>query len=99
MGHGIARFSPNFCCDKMRFRNLGKTEAQFWEETVLAQIDSAYDIRSDGTTSRPASGCMNEILYRLGLEEDVCRDILNPGETGGHAGVSGRSFWTGHSSF
>ena len=48
MAHGIARLSPNFCCDKMRFRNLGRTEAQFWEDAVLAQADKKYSAKFDG---------------------------------------------------
>lgn len=39
MGHGIARFSPKFCTDKMRFWTLGQSEAAFWHRTVFSVTD------------------------------------------------------------
>lgn len=29
MAHGVARLSPNYCCDGQRFRTLGMTEAEW----------------------------------------------------------------------
>ena len=40
MAHGIARFSPHFCTDKMRFWSLGQSEAAFWDRAVFNIIDS-----------------------------------------------------------
>lgn len=79
MGHGIARFSPNFCCDRMRFRNLWKTEAQFWVDNVLSQVDRSYKVDLDGEAERRRPPHMNTTLRGLGMEESVCQDILNPG--------------------
>ena len=39
MGHGIARFSPKFCTDKMRFWTLGQSEAAFWHRAVFRVND------------------------------------------------------------
>ncbi len=29
MAHGVARLSRHYCCDAMRFRSLGRTEAEW----------------------------------------------------------------------
>lgn len=29
MAHGVARLSPHYCCDGMRFRTLGRSEAEW----------------------------------------------------------------------
>eukprot|EP00727_Mastigamoeba_balamuthi_P009470 m51a1_g5145 hypothetical protein (322) ;mRNA; r:32725-33978 len=63
MAHGIARLSPKYCRDKMRFWSLGSSEARWWADNVLA-------VREGGR---------NEHLAALGLPEDVCRDAVNPG--------------------
>lgn len=39
MAHGIARFSPKFCTDKMRFWSLGQSEASFWHHKVFCIPD------------------------------------------------------------
>ena len=39
MAHGIARFSPKFCTDKMRFWSLGQSEASFWHHKVFGVAD------------------------------------------------------------
>ena len=39
MAHGIARFSPKFCTDKMRFWSLGQSEAAFWHHNVFRIAD------------------------------------------------------------
>ena len=39
MAHGIARFSPKFCTDKMRFWSLGQSEASFWHHKVFCVTD------------------------------------------------------------
>ena len=39
MAHGIARFSPKFCTDKMRFWSLGQSEASFWHHKVFCVAD------------------------------------------------------------
>lgn len=35
MAHGIARLSPNYCCDHMRWRSLGLYEAQVWQRHIF----------------------------------------------------------------
>jgi len=39
MAHGIARFSPKYCKDKMRFWSIGQSEAEFWDHTVFKVMD------------------------------------------------------------
>lgn len=39
MAHGIARFSPKFCTDKMRFWSLGQSEAALWQKKVFNIVD------------------------------------------------------------
>ena len=36
MGHSVARLSPNYCCDHMRWGSLGSCEAAWWQRNVLA---------------------------------------------------------------
>ena len=79
MGHGIARLSPHFCTDRTRFRNLGKTEAQVWDEIVVEQLDEAYAIEHDGKPKQLGTQRLNGRLKGLGLDEATCRDALNPG--------------------
>ena len=85
MGHGIARFSPNFCCDKMRFWSIGRTEGEVWERDVFSQLDPEYtgERRAIAGQSTSASQLkqanMNAILHSYGLSTSVCHDILNPG--------------------
>jgi len=31
MAHGIARLSPSYCCDHLRWRSLGQSESQWWQ--------------------------------------------------------------------
>lgn len=39
MAHGIARLSPKFCKDKMRFWSIGQSEAAFWDQAVFQVMD------------------------------------------------------------
>lgn len=36
MANGIARLSPHYCCDPMRWWSLGYSEAQWWDYFVLS---------------------------------------------------------------
>lgn len=49
MAHGIARMSPNYCCDAMRFWSLGRTEAHFWHHNVLSVQDPSHAPAVDST--------------------------------------------------
>lgn len=50
MAHGIARLSPKYCTDRMRFRSLGMDEAVVWERYLLSRLD--YDYLPDKDNSR-----------------------------------------------
>lgn len=55
MGHGIARFSPKFCTDKMRFWSLGQSEAVFWDRNIFQVQDSGTAFaQQSGQTSADA---------------------------------------------
>jgi hypothetical protein len=41
MAHSVARLSPNYCCDGMRWRSLGSSEAAWWQRYVLAVMGEA----------------------------------------------------------
>jgi len=62
-----------------RFRNLGQTEAQFWDKQVLQQPDPNYQVANDGKGVPRKEGVRNTRLHQLEAPEDVCRDALNPG--------------------
>lgn len=36
MANGIARLSPNYCCDDLRWGSLGMSEARYWQRHVLS---------------------------------------------------------------
>jgi len=91
MGHGIARFSKNYCCDRMRLLSLGFDEAVMWERNVLNIHDPRYlpsndaDVvatglggagaKEEGTDPPP----VNSQLLRWGLELKYASDAVNPG--------------------
>ena len=57
MAHGIARFSPRYCKDKMRFWSIGQSEAEFWDHTVFKVMDPDTIPEQDSLVqqrSRPA---------------------------------------------
>lgn len=36
MAHGLARFLPKYCCDGMRWRSVGWSEAEWWQRNLFA---------------------------------------------------------------
>jgi hypothetical protein len=48
MAHGIARFSKNYCGDRMRILSLGSDEAVVWERKVMKVQDPRYLPANDG---------------------------------------------------
>lgn len=66
MANGVARLSPNYCRDTMRWRSIGKSEAEVWAE----QVFSVNDVPG----AEP-----NPFWLKLGVPESDCRDLLNPG--------------------
>ncbi|KAG7672843.1 hypothetical protein KSW81_001783 [Nannochloris sp. 'desiccata'] len=95
MAHGIARFSKNYCCDRMRFLSLGHDEAVMWEQNVLKVQDPRYlpshdadvDVatatnagpRVEGSELTPSRPPVNSQLLRWGLDLKYARDAVNPG--------------------
>ncbi len=65
MAHSIARLSPKYCTDNMRYRSIGWSEADWFEHHVL-DVD-----RKDGQK--------NTKLERYRLPEDVVRNCRNHG--------------------
>lgn len=43
MAHGIARFSPKYCRDFLRFWSLGHSEASFWSKYLLDVLHNGSD--------------------------------------------------------
>lgn len=46
MAHGIARLSPHYCTDHMRYRSIGMDEAAVWHRHVLPVLDPRYALGS-----------------------------------------------------
>lgn len=44
MAHGVARLSPSYCCDILRWRALGWYEAAWWDRFVLSEVRSPWQI-------------------------------------------------------
>ena len=80
MGHGIARLSPNFCCDKMRFWSIGQSEAAVWDDLIFQQNDPHY-LTTPNSQTVGSKSHMNERLRAYGLPVEACQNLLNPGAT------------------
>eukprot|EP01105_Mastigella_eilhardi_P011045 TRINITY_DN2549_c0_g1_i1.p1 TRINITY_DN2549_c0_g1~~TRINITY_DN2549_c0_g1_i1.p1 ORF type:complete len:357 (-),score=124.30 TRINITY_DN2549_c0_g1_i1:32-958(-) len=65
MGHTLARLSPKYCVDKMRWLSLWRTEPWWLYDNVLRVTREQGDV--------------NPNLVRLGFPEHCCRDAINPG--------------------
>jgi len=65
MAHGIARLSPKYCLDHMRWKSLGRTEAEFWSDHILS-----YHVEH---------GEINTHLKGLGLPHSVLTNARNSG--------------------
>jgi endonuclease/exonuclease/phosphatase family metal-dependent hydrolase len=63
MAHSIARLSPKYCRDKMRFFSFGVNEATWWKRNV-------FDVVNHKTNSR---------VLRWGLTPDEAQRAINPG--------------------
>ena len=84
MAHGIARFSPDFCRDRMRLLSLGQSEGGWFQRTVLDVSDPRFLPTDDGVHggalhARTHEQPQNQRLAALGLPPAVCTDALNPG--------------------
>ncbi len=55
MAHGIARFSPKYCKDKMRFWSIGQSEAEFWDHTVFKVMDPDTSPEQDSLVQQRSS--------------------------------------------
>lgn len=66
LAHGIARFSPRYCCDRMRFRNLGSTESEWFQSNYL-EVKESKPSRKE-----------NEKLASFGFSESECLVLTNP---------------------
>lgn len=70
LSHGIARLSPHYCTDSLRWGSLGFTEAEWWTKHVLTR--SATD-----SHSHPHSHSHRAL--RKWLPEGSLRSLANPG--------------------
>ena len=55
MAHGVARLSPLYCCDQMRFWTIGRTEAHFWHHNVFSVPDPDFLPENDGRRTGASS--------------------------------------------
>ena len=84
MAHGIARLSPTYCCDRMRFLSFGNDEAVMWERYVLSITDVAFHPSTDGDRSQVSVAqererTINKQLQRWGCPPQVAMASTNPG--------------------
>lgn len=66
MAHGIARLSPRYCCDRMRFRTLGTTEGEWFRKNFLEVKES-----------RPPTN-HRQMLTSFGFSNSECMVLTNP---------------------
>ena len=76
MAHGIARFSPDYCKDSLRWRSLGKTEAKWFEDNVFR---FTYSLSNEPYSFQVEDGPLNTNLRGFGLPDQVLKDSRNPG--------------------
>ena len=86
MAHGIARLSPAYCCDRMRFLSFGSDEAVMWERYVLSMTDLAFHPSNDHSKDQDQEsgqdqGQVNWQLQRWGCPLNVATAAMNPGFT------------------
>uniref|UniRef100_A0A1D2A2B6 Endonuclease/exonuclease/phosphatase domain-containing protein n=1 Tax=Auxenochlorella protothecoides TaxID=3075 RepID=A0A1D2A2B6_AUXPR len=74
MAHGVARLSPSYCCDRMRFRFLGSTEGEVWQDKILSVPDPRYSEPHATDALAP-----NPHVLAWGLPPQVALGALNPG--------------------
>ena len=82
MAHGVARLSPKFSRDKMRWLSLGQSEAGFWQRNLfdvqdLQRAASSGSAAPDSAQAAPSQH--NSRLAWYGVPEAACRELLNPG--------------------
>jgi len=65
MAHSIARLSPTYCLDHLRWRTIGQTEAQWWQTNLLNFHDE--------------DGNVNTNLMKYNLPQDVLVNARNTG--------------------
>ena len=79
MAHGIARFSPKFCKDKMRFWSLGQSEAAFWDRAVFQVMDLDTVPEQDSNwlnRAQAGEGRGGKVCAIRRHKESLCRSAL-----------------------
>ena len=82
MAHGVARLSPKFSRDKMRFLSLGQSEAGFWQRNLFDLHDLQHASPLGNAAPEKAQAGQPQHNSRLawyGVPEAACRELLNPG--------------------
>lgn len=75
MGNGVARLSPSFCTDHLRFKTLGISEARFWHDNLLSVLETSVEKGGDIADGKK----INKKLLGWGVNEELCREAINPG--------------------
>lgn len=73
MAHGIARLSPSFCSDNMRWLSLGRDEAVMWENYVLSVEDPQYHLDSDKDVLKRNLSHGNDIFWNDAPVSSPCQ--------------------------
>lgn len=84
MAHGIARLSPRYCTDRMRYLSLGRDEAVMWQRHVLAVPDPRYDPTRDEDRQQAAQTQPGKKTPQQRLVTQECEDGSAATGTGSH---------------
>lgn len=76
LSHGIARLSPHYCTDSLRWGSLGFTEAEWWTKHVLTRPAADADSHSH---PHPHAHPHSHRALRKWLPEESLRALANPG--------------------
>ena len=82
MAHGVARLSPKFSRDKMRWLSFGQTEAGFWQRNLFDLQDLQHASLSGSAAPGQAQADQPQHNSRLawyGVPGAACQELLNPG--------------------
>lgn len=66
MAHSVARLSRHYCCDALRWRSLGLSEAAWWQRHVLAVTGACLGAHAGAPCAccvRGASGCCGTDIH------------------------------------
>lgn len=84
MAHGLARFFPNYCCDGMRWRSVGWSEAEWWQRNLFSVTTDLTTAAGTGINCYLAAHHHpkkpNEKIKNVQVEQEIENELENEDE-------------------